>query len=225
MASSKKVMLFIFLDDSGDLHPHSGEPYLVYGGFATEKRKYLEKCVKLVMQKGIATPELRYNKVDDKFKKLLFNCLDKRKHAKYFAIYIDIEKLRKNAKYMKISGNEWKNLNLSTRAYMMFLLIKKYAGEKTVAYIDRYYSESDSNFICNLVLNICIDNNLDVKIKFAHSHEIKGLQIADFVAGGFRTQLTGKEYFLGMIKDSFEKSVEESQHVEKFIRDMIDIML
>ena len=72
-------MLFISLDDSGDLHPHSGESYLVYGGFATEERKYLEKCVKLVMRKGIAIPELRYNKVGDKFEKLLLDCLEKRR--------------------------------------------------------------------------------------------------------------------------------------------------
>lgn len=219
-------MLSIFLDDSGDLHPHSKEPYLVYGGVATERRKYLEKCVKLVMRKGVTTPELRYNKVDDKFKKLLFECLEKRNHAQYFAVYLDAKELRKNSKYMKISSNEWKNLNLSVRAYMIFLLIKKYASKKTtMVHFDRYYSESDSNIIRNLVLNRCIDNNLNVKIRFAHSHEIKGLQIADFIASGFRAQLVGKEYFLDIIKDLFEKNVEESQLVGKFTVTMVDIML
>lgn len=84
------------------------------------------------MRKGIATPELRYNKIDDKFKKLLFNCLEKRKDATYFAVYLDIEKLRKNPKFkcVKISGNEWKNLNLSVRTYMIFLLIKRYAKKQ-----------------------------------------------------------------------------------------------
>lgn len=180
------------------------------------------------MQKGIAAPELRYNKVDDKFKKLLFDCLEKRKDARYFAIYLDMGKLRKNFeyKYVRISGNEWKNLNLSVRAYMIFLLIKRYASKKpALVYFDRYYSESDSNVILNLVLNRCIDNNLNVKIRFAHSHEIKGLQIADFVASGFRAQLVGKEYFLDMIGELFEKNVEESQTVERFVETMIGIML
>lgn len=54
---------------------------------------------------------------------------------------------------------------------------------------------------------------------------MKGLQIADFAASGFRAQLVGKEYFLDTIGELFEKNVEESQLVERFVETMIGIML
>lgn len=104
---------------------------------------------------------------------------------------------------------------------MIFLLISRYENKKKLVYFDKYYS----NIIRNLVLNRFLDDNVNINVKYADSHKIKGLQIADFVASGFRAKLAGKESFVDIISDLFEENKEESQDLERFAKTMIGIML